>query len=113
MSGSRLSISTERPEQRDVVRSLAISFVCPNKFKASRRIQSSAILVGASAVLGHPSKSDKFDFGWERLIDRAVQGRSAEPITACAPGLCGRGRQRAPAQPATPSCSITFATIYL
>src|SRR5260370_37120774 len=60
MSGSRLSISTERPEQRDVIRSLAISFVCPNKFKASRRIQSSAILVGASAVLGHPSKSDKF-----------------------------------------------------
>src|SRR5262245_32145862 len=27
-------ISTERPEQRDVIRSLAISFVCPNKFKA-------------------------------------------------------------------------------
>jgi hypothetical protein len=35
MSGSRLTISTERPEQRDVIRSLAISFVCPNKFKAS------------------------------------------------------------------------------
>jgi hypothetical protein len=34
MSGSRLTISTERPEQRDVIRSLAISFVCPNKFKA-------------------------------------------------------------------------------
>jgi len=35
MSGSRLTISTERPEQQDVIGSLAISFVCPNKFKAS------------------------------------------------------------------------------
>jgi hypothetical protein len=34
MSGSRLAIS-ERPEHQDVIGSLAISFVCPNKFKAA------------------------------------------------------------------------------
>jgi hypothetical protein len=57
MSGSRLTISTERPQQRDVIHSLAISFVCPNKFKASHTSAAVSTAVPHLPTLEGPLRS--------------------------------------------------------
>jgi hypothetical protein len=81
MSGSRLTISTERPEQQDVIGSLVISFVCPNKFKAAEESNHARFWL-AQVRFWDIGRSRTNSTSAGAVIERAVQGRSAAPMIA-------------------------------